>query len=151
MKRISRIVVSFAVLAIALSGFNFTRIQARDDSTIDVKVMTYNVDEGTDLGPLVAATSFNDLLNAVAFVYNEVQASNVPERSKGFAQKVEETLPDFIALQELSTWSTGPLAQPPATNVQIDQLQSILQALSEHGLSYSPIAISTNVDAEVPS
>jgi hypothetical protein len=46
--------------------------------------------------------------------------------------------------------ATGLIGQPPATNVQIDHLQSILQALSQRGLSYSRIAISTNVDAEVP-
>src|SRR5262249_21164547 len=120
-------------------------------SVTDVKVMTYNIDEGTDFGPILAARSFNDLLTAVAQTYNEVQASNFAERSAGFAIKVESTQPDFIALQELSTWRTGPLNQPPATNVQLDHLQSILQALASRGLSYTPIAVQTNLDAEAPS
>src|SRR5262249_54451189 len=137
--------LAFVLLGLVLTGFQASPSHAQGSVT-DVKVMTYNIDEGTDFGPILAARSFNDLLTDVAQTYNEVQASNFAERSAGFAIKVESTQPDFIALQELSTWRTGPLNHPPATNVQLDHLQSILQALASRGLSYTPIAVQTNLD-----
>jgi endonuclease/exonuclease/phosphatase family metal-dependent hydrolase len=112
--------------------------------------MTFNADEGTDLGPVVTATSLPQLARAVAEVFAEVQASNIPERAEGFARLVEANQPDIIALQELSNWYTGPLGKP-ATDLQFNALQSILDALAGRGLSYAPMAISINLDAEAPS
>jgi len=113
--------------------------------------MTYNVDEGTDLAPVLGATTLAELAVAVADVYTEVQASNIPERAAGIARQIETTRPDLIGLQEVSTWRTGPLGSPPATTVQFDALQSLLYELARRNLSYAPIAISTNLDAEAPS
>jgi endonuclease/exonuclease/phosphatase family metal-dependent hydrolase len=45
----------------------------------------------------------------------------------------------------------GPLGSPPATTVQFDSLQSLLDALTQQGLHYTPVAISTNADIEAPS
>jgi len=147
---LSRFLLAFMLLSLVQGGFRGGVTHAQGNS-IQVRVMTYNVDEASDFGPIVTASTPAELLAAVAEIYSEVQASNIPERAEGFARKVEETLPDLIALQELSTWRTGPLLQPPATNIQFDALQSILQALAARGLSYVPVAVSTNFDAELPS
>ena len=71
--------------------------------------------------------------------------------NKEAARQIEAARPDLIGLQEVSAWRTGPLGSPPATTVQFDALHSLLDELKKRSLSYAPIAISTNLDAEAPS
>jgi len=137
-------------LAMTMAGFGGKASQGADCARV-LTVMTYNVDEGTDLAPVLGATTLAELATAVADVYTEVQASNIPERAAGIARQIEATRPDLIGLQEVSAWRTGPLGSPPATTVQFDALQSLLDELAKRNLSYAPIAISTNLDAEAPS
>ena len=139
-----------SVVALVLVQPGVRSATAQDDNRI-IRVMTFNADEGTDLGPLVNATSLPQLAMAVADVFADVQASNIPERAQGFARLVEANQPDIIALQELSNWYTGTLGQPPATNLQFNALQSILDALAGRGLSYALMAVKINLDAEAPS
>jgi len=108
------------------------------------------MDEGTDLDFVLNATTFDDLLNAVADTYLEVAASNIPERAAGIAREIQSSLPDFVGLQEASLWRTGPLGGP-ATETAFDPLQSLLDELDRLGLRYSPAAIITNFDFELPS
>ena len=150
-KKIRRVgLCALLISAMTLAGFGGKAPQATDSARV-VRVMTYNVDEGTDLAPVLSATTLEELARAVAEVYIEVQASNIPERAAGIARQIEATRPDLIGLQEVSTWRTGPLGSPPATTVQFDALHSLLCELKKRNLSYAPIAISTNLDAEAPS
>ena len=150
-KKIRRVgLCALLILAMTLAGFGGFASQATDSVRV-VTVMTYNVDEGTDLAPVLSATTLEELAKAVAEVYLEVQASNIPERAAGIARQIEATRPDLIGLQEVSTWRTGPLGSPPATTVQFDALRSLLDELARRNLCYAPIAISTNLDAEAPS
>jgi endonuclease/exonuclease/phosphatase family metal-dependent hydrolase len=120
-------------------------------STRMVPIMTQNIDEATDFGPLLTATTLSGLLSAVADAYLEVQASNIPERAAALAREIAKNQPTLIGLQEVSLWRTGPFATPPATTVAFDQLQSLLGALDQQGLHYAPIGIRTGLDAEAPS
>src|SRR5262245_43977788 len=150
-KKIRRVgLCALLISAMTLAGFGGKAPQATDSARV-VRVMTYNVDEGTDLAPVLSATTLEELARAVAEVYIEVQASNIPERAAGIARQIEATRPDLIGLQEVSAWRTGPLGSPPATTVQFDALRSLLDELAKRNLSYAPIAISTNLDAEAPS
>ena len=150
-KKIRRVgLCALLTLAMTMTGFGGEDSQAANSVRV-VTVMTYNVDEGTDLAPVLSATTLAQLATAVAEVYAEVLASNIPERAAGIARQIEATRPDLIGLQEVSTWRTGPLGSPPATTVQFDALQSLLDELAKRNLSYTPIAISTNLDAEAPS
>src|SRR5262245_11568432 len=150
-KKIRRIgLCALLTLAMTLSGFGGEASQDADSARV-VTVMTYNVDEGTDLAPVLSATTLAQLATAVAEVYAEVLASNIPERAAGIARQIEAARPDLIGLQEVSAWRTGPLGSPPATTIQFDALQSLLDELAKRNLSYTPIAISTNLDAEAPS
>lgn len=116
-----------------------------------VPVMTQNMDEATDFGPVLTASTFPGLLNAVAGVYLEVQASNMPERAAALAREIARNQPTLVGLQEVSLWRTGSFATPPATTVVFDQLQSLLDALNQQGVHYAPIGIRTGLDAEAPS
>jgi endonuclease/exonuclease/phosphatase family metal-dependent hydrolase len=117
--------------------------------------MTQNVDEGTDLDFILAAAAggtFVDLLAAVAQTYEEVVASNIPERAAALAREIRDTQPDLVGLQEVSIWRTGPLFDPkPARKVAFDPLKSLLEELERLGLQYEVVAIVTDFDFELPS
>jgi len=118
-----------------------------------VTVMTENMDEATDFGPVIAATSLPQLLNAVTVTYREVQASNIPQRAAGVAREIGATQPTLVGLQEVSEWRTGPFGSrtPTASTVQFDQLQSLLDALNQQGLHYKVLGVRTGLDVEAPS
>jgi endonuclease/exonuclease/phosphatase family metal-dependent hydrolase len=80
-----------------------------------------------------------------------VVAGNIPERAVAIANEIAQDEPTLVGLQEASQWLTGPLRSPPATTVVYDQLQSLLAALAQQGLHYTPIGISKNIDVEAPS
>ena len=113
-------------------------------------VLTRNMDEGTDFGPIFTATTFPQFAGEVAAAYVEVQQSNVPERAAALAKEIEATQPQLVGLQEVSIWRTGPLFGP-ATTVTYDALQSLLDALEARGLHYYPVAILKEFEAEAPS
>ncbi len=142
-------------MAILSSGWITRDAQAAPQvpSTSDptVTVMTQNMDEGTDFKLIFTATSFSGLEAAVGVTYQEVQASNIPERAVAIANEIAQDEPALVGLQEATQWLTGPLGSPPATTVVYDQLQSLLDALAQQGLHYAPVAISTNSDFEAPS
>src|SRR5438309_1556053 len=85
-------------------------------------VMTQNVDDGTDFGPIFGALTLATLTTVVADTYSEVQASNIPERAATLAGEIAATQPDVVGLQEASLWRTGP-SGGPATTVTFDALQ----------------------------
>ena len=117
-----------------------------------VTIMSQNMfGEGADFTPAFTATSLPALEAAVGTIYQQVQASNIPERAVAMADEIGEAQPALVGLQEVFQWFTGPLGSPPATTVQFDSLQSLLHALAQQGLHYAPVAIATNSDVEAPS
>jgi len=133
-----------------------TQIQA-DNSDRHLKVMTRNMDTGTDLGYIFSATDQFSFLLAVTNTFQESRASNIGERAAGVAAEVHDQQPDFVALQELTRWRIG---QPgdipfttggPATLVVDDALQSLLGALNSLGEHYDVIAVRQNGDDEAPA
>jgi endonuclease/exonuclease/phosphatase family metal-dependent hydrolase len=102
-------------------------------------VVTQNMDEGTDFGPVLTATSTTQFLAAVTSTWREVQASNIPERAAGVAREIALVHPDLVGLQEVTQWYTGPLGGAPTT-LQYDALQSLLTALAQDGVHYGVVA-----------
>jgi len=123
---------------------------ARAERERRLTVMTRNMDAGTDLGPVIVATSIPALLAATAATYLEVVASGAPERAARIADEIAAARPDLIALQEVTLWRTGAFLQPPATRVLIDQLDLLLSELGKRGLHYAPVVLQTGTDAEAP-
>jgi endonuclease/exonuclease/phosphatase family metal-dependent hydrolase len=142
------------IVAAALSGVGAPFITSANSRPV-ITVMTRNVDEGTDLDFILAAAAggtFDDLLAAVAQTYEEVAASNIPERAAALAREIRDSQPDLVGLQEVSIWRTGPLFDPkPARKVAFDPLKSLLEELERLGLHYEPVAIVTDFDFELPS
>ena len=122
-----------------------------DDAHRYITVMTRNMDEGTDFKLLFGATTPSQFIAAAAATYNEVVASEIPERAAAIAAEIAQTLPDVVSLQEVSLWRTGPLFHPPAQNVTFDQLASLQESLAADGVDYAPAIVLDELDAEAPT
>ncbi len=121
-----------------------------------VTVMTRNVYHGVnaEMFGVATATSFPDLLAKVAAVYNAYHTRNFHERAAALAAEIEATRPTLIGLQEAVLVRTqvppdGPAT--PATTVDLDYVQILLDALAARGLSYERVATSIGWDIELPS
>jgi endonuclease/exonuclease/phosphatase family metal-dependent hydrolase len=120
-----------------------------------VKVMTRNLDAGSDFGYVIQAASDPNttqlqLLLAISNTFQEMINSNIPQRAKGITQEILSHRPDLIGLQEVTTLRTGPYGQP-ANTVVVDGLQSLLAALGKKGLHYNAIAVQTNAVVDLPA
>ena len=149
--RVQRIVHAVLVLCIVISPIQAGwRTPEGAGSDRPLTVMSRNMFIGTDFAPILGATSFDGFLVAVANAYIDVQQSNIPERAAAVADEILANQPHLIGLQEVSIWRTGPIGGP-ATTVTYDALQSLLDELAVRGLSYTPIAILTEFEAQAPS
>ena len=145
-----------SLLFTVLMTLGVTQMQA-DNRDRHLKVMTRNMDTGTDLGYIFSATDQFSFLVAVTNTFQESHASNIAERAAGVAAEIHDQQPDFVALQELTRWRIGPPgAVPfttggPATLVVDDTLPSLLGALNSLGEHYHVIAVRQNGDDEAPA
>jgi hypothetical protein len=106
----------------------------------DLRVMTYNANEGTDLLEIQAATDQQSFLAAVVQTIVQVRATNPPARMQALAKQIIAASPDVVGLQELDQWSTGPfsfVAGCGAMTTEFDMLQELQDALSAQGAHYT--------------
>ncbi|MFL6468026.1 MAG: endonuclease/exonuclease/phosphatase family protein [Pyrinomonadaceae bacterium] len=123
-----------------------------NESERTIKVVTYNMYLGADFSDIFQAQSGAELVSEVAEAYSEMLAGNVPERAAAVADQIEASKPVLVGLQEVALWRTGPIFDPAsAETVTVDQLQLLLDALEARGLHYAPVAVQTNLDAELPA
>jgi len=137
------------LVAVAFLGIGPTNANAQNRDRVSV-VMTRNMDSGSDFGFVVSATTPLDLVLGVTATYQEIQASNIPERAGGIAREIQATRPYLVGLQEVTRVRTGPFGGP-ATTVVADGLTSLLASLAQRGLHYKPVAIQMNADVEAPA
>jgi hypothetical protein len=105
-----------------------------------LRVMTYNLDEGTDYLEVQSATNLPQFLVAVGQTITQVRATNPPERMQAVAKQILAARPTLVSLQELDQWFTGPFdpltrACGPVTQ-EFDMLQELLEALAAQGGHY---------------
>ena len=111
-----------------------------------VTVMTYNLYSGASFLPLSTAPSLADIPPRVAAIWANVQASRFPERAEAIANKIQQSGPDLIALQEAYLYRTQSPSDAftshptPATAVAYDYVQLLLNALSRRGLHYAVVS-----------
>ena len=117
-----------------------------DDAT--VRVMTYNLYQGTDFEELLGATTPGEFVAAVTTTYNNILATDRDARAAAVARIIAREKPDIVGLQEATILRNGTL---PPTNVVSDQLQSLLSELDERGEQYRIVGILPGIDAAVPS
>jgi len=138
----------FPMILIALAG-SFSCL-AKDP--VSLKVMTRNMDAGTDFNLVLAATDPASFAQGTAATLAEVQAANIPARAARLADEIAAELPDIVGLQEVTLWRTGPLSTQPAgaATVLFDQLDLLTSELAKRQLHYGVIAVNTLTDVEVP-
>jgi endonuclease/exonuclease/phosphatase family metal-dependent hydrolase len=142
-----------AVLAAVAIGF--PSVASADTNREHVTAMTYNLFQGSELSDAIAAQTATDLLHAVATDYGQVVATDFAQRAAAIAAEVQAGSPDLIGLQEAALWKTGepsanPLQIPPPTTVSYDFVTILVQALSDRGLHYAPVAITNNFIVAAP-
>src|SRR5947209_3139898 len=106
----------------------------------DLRVMTYNANEGTDFLEVQQATNPFEFLEAVGQTITQVRATNPPDRMKALANQIIAAAPTLVGLQELDQWSTGSLDPYTftcaATTIEFDMLQELQDALAAQGAHY---------------
>jgi hypothetical protein len=117
-----------------------------------LRVMTYNLYQGSELTHSINAGSISALPAAVAADWADVQASNIPARMAVAAAEIKAAHPDLVGLEEAGLWRT----QSPsnlavkATNVAYDFVDILVKALRADGVSYRAAAIVNNFDLQAP-
>jgi endonuclease/exonuclease/phosphatase family metal-dependent hydrolase len=118
--------------------------------------MSYNIYQGSELDPIVAAPNLQAIPAAVSKVWAGVQATNFPQRALALSKEIAAAAPDLIGLQEASLWriqtpGTAFSAHPtPATKVVYDFIDILVKDLAARGLHYSAVAISPSFDGQLP-
>lgn len=115
-----------------------------------IKVMTQNMDAGTDLGFALYGLQQPDPRPYIDLTLAEVDASNIPARASELAAEIAAQAPHIVSLQEVTLWRTG--ATPATANtVRYDQLQLLMTALADLGAHYKVVAVNTLTDLALPT
>jgi endonuclease/exonuclease/phosphatase family metal-dependent hydrolase len=145
----NQILAAMIILACSLAS-----AQSLSKGKGDLRVMTYNANEGTDLLEVQAAKTSTDFLIAVGATITQVRETNPPARMQALAKQIIAASPTLVGLQELDQWSTGPLDlatfQCGATTLEFDMLQELQDALTAHGAHYK-IAVQAQQYAFAPT
>ncbi len=139
-------------LVVSLLCFALTANAAVGDK-LTVRVMTRNMDAGTDLNFFLGATTQDQFATAAFQTYQEVLAARIPERAVQLAAEIAEAKPDLVALQEATIWRTGPFSATPAntaSTILYDQIALLMSALKDAGASYRVVVEQSLSDVEVP-
>ena len=146
LKRVSQQWVARSVLISLLSWLGGPTPAAaqspwKDSDRRDLRVMTYNVNEGTDFLQIQAATDLNSFLVAVGQTITQVRGTNPPARMRAVAKQIIDADPTLVSLEEVDEWYTSSFN--PATGacgsptLEFAMLQELQDALAEQGAHYT--------------
>ena len=113
-----------------------------------VKVMTYNLYQGTDFTEVLSAQNLPDFLAAAQATLQEVIASNPPLRMQAIAHEIAEAQPDLVGLEEATLWRYG--VGPSPTEVLFDPLQELLDSLERQGQHYAAVVVADEYELQGP-
>ena len=148
-----RVLGSMLLVLTILLACGLSPAWADSDKRI-VKVMTRNMDAGTDLGwvfyylTLHNPPTMDDLALGASATYGEIINSDFPGRAIRLAEEIAIQEPYLVSLQEVTLWQTT----STATGVETlyDQLDLLLQALDNQGLHYEVVASQDLTDITAP-
>jgi endonuclease/exonuclease/phosphatase family metal-dependent hydrolase len=105
-----------------------------------LRVMTRNMDEGTDFGYIIAAAGNPTALQAaIVQTFCEVVASNPELRAAVIADEIAAAQPDLVSLQEVAEWQTS-VALPCTGPTTIDAESALLDRLAVDGVGYHVVS-----------
>jgi hypothetical protein len=140
-----------AVLALAIAALTVPAT-ASAAKPAPLRVMTYNLYQGSELTHTLGAGSIAALPAAVAADFNDVQASDIPARMAVVAAEIKAARSDLVGLEEAALWRTqspSNLSVPAKTVAYFVAI--LLQALRRLGVSYRAAAIVENSDVQAPA
>ncbi len=147
-----RILGSMLLVITVLFAWSLAPAWADSENRI-VKVMTRNMDAGTDLGLVFDALNkpnptIADLASGASATYKEISQSDIPGRALRIAEEIESQQPYLVSLQEVTLWQTT----STISGVQdlYDQLGLLLDALVGRGLHYEVVASQDLTDITAP-
>jgi hypothetical protein len=106
----------------------------------DLRVMTYNLNEGTDFLQIQTATDLNSFLVAVGETITQVRETNPPALMQAVAKQIIDADPTLVSLEEIDEWYTAPFN--PLTGscgnptLEFGMLQELQDALAARGAHY---------------
>jgi hypothetical protein len=107
----------------------------------ELRVMTYNVNEGTDFLQIQAATDLNSFLVAVGQTITQVRETNPPARMRAVAKQVIDADPTLVSLEEVDEWYTAPFNPSTGTcgapTLEFGMLHELQDALAAQGAHYT--------------
>lgn len=122
-----------------------------------VTVLSRNLYLGSDLAPVLGATTPQGVVAGASQIWATVNATNFPARAGALAREIAATRPALIGLQEVTMYRVqvpsdqlGP-APTPATQVRFDFLTILLDSLAARGLDYRVASGVQNIDIELPA
>jgi endonuclease/exonuclease/phosphatase family metal-dependent hydrolase len=111
----------------------------KDKDRRDLRVMTYNVNEGTDFLQIQAATDLNSFLVAVGQTITQVRGTDPPARMRAVAKQIIDADPTLVSLEEVDEWytssfnpATGACGTPTLEFAMLQELQDALAAQGAH-------------------
>jgi endonuclease/exonuclease/phosphatase family metal-dependent hydrolase len=141
-----RTLVGLLVAAALVLGLGAAPASAGGDKRV-LKVMTYNMDAGTDFVYFFAYSS--DFAAAYSATFEELAQSQFAIRAARLAKKIDAEKPDLVSLQEATVWDY--VADDGSRIVLVaDQLQLLKAALKKHGLHYQVVAVQPLTDLVLP-
>jgi endonuclease/exonuclease/phosphatase family metal-dependent hydrolase len=161
-KRFAVSITAVVLIAIVYGLTPAAWAQGRDvGGKRDLDVATFNLYVGADFAPVLALDPsdpayFNKLIAGVATVHGQILQSNFPVRAEALAAQIVRRAPDLVSLQEVSLirrQSPGDLivgGATPATDIELDYLAILLNALERHGGHYAVASQVQDTDVEVP-
>jgi hypothetical protein len=127
-----------------LVGTHAAFAQSLSQGNGDLRVMTYNANEGTDYLEVEQASTTTQFLIAVGQTITQVRATKPPERMQALAAQIAGAAPMLVSLQEMDKWYTGSFDPTTGacgpTTLEFDMLQDLLSALAVQGAHYNVAA-----------
>ncbi len=121
-----------------------------------ITVMTRNIYVGGDVDLVMGAPDPNQIPILVAQIFQQVQATNFPERAVSLAREIAATQPQIVGLQEVSLiryQSPGDAVvggTTPAVDTLYNYLGILLRALRANGAHYRVAGMIQDTDIELP-
>ncbi|MDE0636581.1 MAG: hypothetical protein OXI43_12140 [Candidatus Poribacteria bacterium] len=119
-------------------------------------VMTYNVHVGTGAEALLSVQNLSQVPQIAAAMYENIIASDFPERAAAIAKSIKTYQPHLVGLQEIALiryQNPGDFIPDNPTLAEIvvlDFLQILMDALQAEGVHYQVAAKVENLDIETP-
>ena len=149
-------VATIALIAAGAAAFAVPTVAQAAPKEGKVKVMSRNIYLGADLTEAIQAEDQVALAVAAQEIWNDVHSTLPLKRAKLQAKEIAQAKPDLVGLQEVAIWrgdftppaQDGPVT--PATQVEFDFLQALMDELKKQGAKYKVVRQQKEFDAEIP-